>query len=148
MAMVDRSGGYFRRPFKGYRGMTQGEPLPPTIFNVVMDYVIRHWVTVVIPTEAGTGGLGLMIIDLAEYLYDNNGLVAPNQLERPQRAFVVLTSLFDRVGLRTNTGKMFSMVCQPCHASGRMLEEAYERWTTGIWPTFWEWQRRSVECPE
>ena len=25
--------------------MTQGNPLSPTIFNVVMDMVVRHWVT-------------------------------------------------------------------------------------------------------
>ena len=25
--------------------MTQGDPLPPTIFNVVVDAVVRHWVT-------------------------------------------------------------------------------------------------------
>ena len=23
--------------------MTQGDPLPPTIFNVVVDAVVRHW---------------------------------------------------------------------------------------------------------
>ena len=47
--------------------MTQGDPLSPTIFNVVVDAVIFHWVTVVTPTEAGMGELGLMIIDLAAY---------------------------------------------------------------------------------
>ena len=25
--------------------MTQGDPLSPTIFNVVVDAVVRHWVT-------------------------------------------------------------------------------------------------------
>ena len=42
--------------------MTQGEPISPTIFNGVMDAVIRHSVTVVTPTEAGTGGVGLTIM--------------------------------------------------------------------------------------
>ena len=55
--------------------MTQGDPLYPTIFNVVVDAVIRHWVMVVTPTEAGMGELGLMIIDLAAYFYSENGLV-------------------------------------------------------------------------
>ena len=27
----------------GERGVTQGDPLPPTIFNVVVDAVVRHW---------------------------------------------------------------------------------------------------------
>ena len=60
-----KDGKYFGGPFKGYQGVMQGAPLYPTIFNVVLDAVICHWVTVVTPTEAGTGGLGLAIIYLA-----------------------------------------------------------------------------------
>ena len=59
--------------------MTQYNALSPTIFNVVMDAVIRHWVTVITPTELGMGGLGLTIIDLEAYFYTENGLVASNQ---------------------------------------------------------------------
>ena len=51
--MLENSGGYFYPPFKGYRGVNQGNHLSPTIFNVVMDAVIWHWVMVVAPTEAG-----------------------------------------------------------------------------------------------
>ena len=31
--------------------MTQGDPLSPTIFNVVVDALLWHWVTVVAETE-------------------------------------------------------------------------------------------------
>ena len=50
--MVAKIGGYFAPPFKGYLGVTQGDPLSPTVFNVVVDALIRHWVTVLAPTEA------------------------------------------------------------------------------------------------
>ena len=80
--MVAKADGYFGRPFKGYLGVTQGNPLSPTIFNVVMDSVIRHWGMVVTPTEAVTRGLGLTIIDLAAYLYADDGLVGSTQPER------------------------------------------------------------------
>ena len=43
--MVARAGGYYGTEFKGERGVTQGDPLSPTIFNVVVDAVVRHWVT-------------------------------------------------------------------------------------------------------
>ena len=43
--MVARAGEYFGTGFKGERGMTQGDPLSPTIFNVVVDVVVRQWVT-------------------------------------------------------------------------------------------------------
>ena len=48
--MISRAGRYFGLPFKGYRGMTQGYPMSPTLFNVVVDAVIYHWETVVVPT--------------------------------------------------------------------------------------------------
>ena len=65
LTMVAKASWYFGRPCKGYQGVTQGDPLSPAIFNMVVDAVIRHWVTVVTPTEADTGGLVLTIIDLA-----------------------------------------------------------------------------------
>ena len=73
--MVAKSGRYFGRPFKGYQVVTQGDPLSPTIFNVVMDAVIHHWVMVVMLTKAGMGGLGLTFIDLVAYFYANDGLM-------------------------------------------------------------------------
>ena len=76
---VARVGGYFERPFMVYQGVTQGYPLSPTIFNMVLDAVIRHWVTVVTPTKVGMGGLGLTILNLVLYFYANNGLVAPTR---------------------------------------------------------------------
>ena len=42
--MVARAGGYYGEAFKGARGVTQGDPLSPTIFNVVVDAVVRHWI--------------------------------------------------------------------------------------------------------
>ena len=41
--MVARAGGYYGEAFKGARGVTKGDPLPPTIYNVLVDAVARHW---------------------------------------------------------------------------------------------------------
>ena len=46
--MVARAEGYYRTDFRGDRGVTQGDPLSPTILNVVVDAVVRHWVKGVI----------------------------------------------------------------------------------------------------
>ena len=40
--MVERAGGYYREPFHRERE-TQSDPILPTIFNVVVDSVVRHW---------------------------------------------------------------------------------------------------------
>ena len=44
LAMVARAGGYYGTSFGGERGVTHGNPLSPTIFNVVVDAVVRHWI--------------------------------------------------------------------------------------------------------
>ena len=39
---VAKAGGYYGTMFKGYWGVTQVDPLPSTIFNVVVVSVMRH----------------------------------------------------------------------------------------------------------
>ena len=51
MTMVANSGRYFGTPFKVQNGMNQGYLLYTTIFNVVVDAVLQHQVTVVIAAE-------------------------------------------------------------------------------------------------
>ena len=45
LAMVARAGVYYGTALQGARGVTQGDPLFPTIFNVVVDAVVRHLLT-------------------------------------------------------------------------------------------------------
>ena len=52
--MVARAGESYGEPFRGDRGVTQGDPLLPTIFNVVVDMVVRHWESLV--AERAEGG--------------------------------------------------------------------------------------------
>ena len=58
--MVARAGGYYGEAFKGDRGVTHGDPLSPTIFNVVVDAVVRHWIygLVAETEEKGDTGVG------------------------------------------------------------------------------------------
>ena len=48
LLMVEGAGRYYSTPFKGHQGFTQWDPLSPTIFNMVFDAVICHWVTLVV----------------------------------------------------------------------------------------------------
>ena len=58
--MVGKSGGRYGPAFHRHRGVTQGDPLSPTIFNMVVDAIIQHWVMVVWgpPGRRRTGGPG------------------------------------------------------------------------------------------
>ena len=52
MRVVANADRYFGYPFQGYRGKTLGDPFSPRVFSMVVDAVIRNWVTGVASTEA------------------------------------------------------------------------------------------------
>ena len=49
--MAEKAGGHYGPVLQSHFWVTQGDPLSPTIFNVVVDAVIRHWVKVVGVTQ-------------------------------------------------------------------------------------------------
>ena len=106
----------------------------PTIFNVVMDASIRHWVTLFTPAEAGIEVFKKTVHDLEVYLYADNGIIALPQTERLQRLFDVLTYGFEWGGLRTNVRKKVIMACHPCHTPCSIWEASCERRNIGIGP--------------
>ena len=109
--MVEKAGGYHDPPpFKGFRGTTQGYPVPPKILYVVVDEVMRHWVMVVVEEEAGPDGFGRVARSLAALLYGDDSLIGSTRVEMLQQALNYLTDLFDRVGLQKNTQKKVGMI--------------------------------------
>ena len=148
MAMVVRAGGYYGEAFKGARGVNQGEPLSPTIFNVVVYAVVRHWVTLDLEEAEKRGERGKDCRHQAALFYAKDGMVAFSNPRWLQWDFDALVSLFERVGLRKNVGKTVSMVCQPCQAAGTQSEAAYGRKMMGEGPSYRERQKERVECGE
>ena len=56
--IVDHAGGYYGADFKGFHGVTQGDPLSLIIFNVVVNSVVRHWILLVsVCTRVQYGGV-------------------------------------------------------------------------------------------
>ena len=74
--MVARLGGCYREAFKGDRGVTQGDPLSPTIFNVVVDALVRHWVMMTLAKAEKRGERGNKGRHQAVVFYADNGMVA------------------------------------------------------------------------
>ena len=110
--------------------MTQGDPLPPTIFNVMVDTVVRHWVTGVIADAEERGELGKEGRHQAALFYAYDAMVASSNHQWLQGAFNTLVGMFDRVGLSKYAGKTVSMVCHPCQAAGNLSDVAYGRRVT------------------
>ena len=111
--MVARADGYYGTVFGGERGVTQGDTLSPTIFNVVVDAVVRHWIHGVVEKAEARWETGREGRHQAALFYSDDGMVALSDPAWLQGAFTALVGLFDRVGLRKNVGKTASMVCQP-----------------------------------
>ena len=132
LTIVARGGGYYGTAFGGERGVTQGDPLSPTIFNMVVDAVVRHWVNRIMEKAEARGETGREGWHQAALFYADDGMVVLSEPAWLQGAFTALVGLFDRVGLRKNAGKTVSMVCHPCQAGeGNRKEEAYGRRITG-----------------
>ena len=144
MTMVARVGGYYRDAFKGAQGVTQGDPLSPTIFNVVVDAVVRHWVTMALDKAEKRGERGKEGRHQAALFYADDGMVAPSNPRWLQWAFNALVSLLERVGLRKNVGKTVSMVCRLCQAAGTKSEAAYGQKMMGEGPTYRERQKERL----
>ena len=52
LCMVYLAGGYYEKAFQDFWWVNQGEPLFPTVFNVVVDAVVHHYISLV---EGSTG---------------------------------------------------------------------------------------------
>ena len=130
LTMVSQSKGYYDNHFKGFCGVTHGDPLSPTIFNMVVDALLRHWVTVVAELEeaapmgaAITEGFKRYVQRLETYFYPDYMPIVSMRETRLQKDFDTLTELFNCVGLRTNVAKTVIMVCQPCRGTDHQRSE-------------------------
>ena len=118
------------------RGVTQGDSLSPTIFIVVVDAVVCHWVTLAVEEAETQGERGREGRHQAALFYADDGMVALSDPRWLQWAFNTLVGLFDRVGLHTNLGKTVSMTCRPRQTTGNQSEVAYRRKIKGEGSTY------------
>ena len=129
--LVCRASGYYDIPFRSRRGVTQGGPLSSTIFNLMVNAIVREWGRVLHEDH----GMGLEDVwRLMTCFCADDGLIVARNPEDLQIVFDVLTGLFDRVGLRTNTTKTEAMVFLPGKIRTPLTAEAYEArmaWTEG-----------------
>ena len=98
---------------------------------MVVDAVVRHWVTMELDEAEKMGGRGKGGRHQDALLYADDDMVASSNPRWIKWAFTALVSLFERVGLWTNVRKTVRMVCRPCQAAGTQSEAVYRRKMTG-----------------
>ena len=143
-----RQAGYHGPCFTAGSGATQGGLLSPNLFNICVDSVVRHWLTLVIDDNgAVVTGLGPTVEDKLALFYADDGLVSSVQHEWLQQALQVLVELFTRIGLQTNTRKTQQMTCFPPTLTTRLSDAGYTRRITGTGLTYRDRQRQKINCP-
>ena len=74
--MVSCTGGCYRAEFQGFLVVTQGDPLSPTIFNVVVYAVVHFCISLVAGGAEGQDGWGRDVVHCANLFYADDELVA------------------------------------------------------------------------
>lgn len=146
---VARLGGFHGEPIDVNGGVTQGDIPSPGIFNIVVDAIVRYWLSVT--SENGDDaieGLDIRVQHRHVLFYADDGSLLARSATLLQQSFDFLIDLFDRVGLQTNTTKTKAMTCFPGHIRGPISDEAYRRRMEGEGDSYRARQRRRVSCPE
>ena len=104
--------GFHGDAFGATRGVTQGDPLSPTIFNIMVDAIICCWFSLVLPGgRAEFNGLSESVAEQLALFYVDNGLLASTNAKWLQTALTCLIELFECIGLQTNANKTKTMIC-------------------------------------
>ena len=98
---VPRQGGFYGRPIRVERGVTQGDPLSPIIFNIVVDAVVRAM------------RAHPRLVNIKALFYADDGLIVGSDWEEVQLGVDTLTDLFRRMGLHMNAGKTKALLSHP-----------------------------------
>jgi hypothetical protein len=144
--MVCRASGNYGTPFKAGHGVTQGGPLSAKLFNILVNAVAREWFQ-----ELREGGdykeweLDNLMSTFFAIFYVDDAYLPSRDAKFLQRTLDLLVSLFERVGLETNTSKTQMMICTPGRIRTQLPTDLYRQLQRGR-VTGAEWNARDIEC--
>jgi hypothetical protein len=146
--LVPRQSGFHGPVVTPGSGNTQGGIFSPVAFNIQVDNVVRHWLSLVLDDKGTvTDGLGFSVEQIMALFYADDGCLSTIDHEWLQKALEILTELFRRIGLETNTQKTVLMISNPPTMHANLSQQAYRRKLTGDGPTYKEWKRGLIQCP-
>ena len=126
--------------------MTQGNSASPTIFNIVVDMVVRAVLDVVCGPQESQHGLVWASGERNLVFYPDGGRMVGQDHAWVQDALAMTVAMFCRMGLNTNLEKTKYMVCKPGFIWGKWVEKAYKRQTTGEGENLRERKNTWVSC--
>ena len=86
----------------------------PTLLNVTVDSVVRHWISLMVEDEAVIQeGLGHAVGQKLRVFYVYDGILGSRDPEWIQGSLNVLVGMFQGIGLVANIAKLKTMACHP-----------------------------------
>ena len=134
--MVPRQSGYFGRPFRAGRGVRVGDVMSPTIFNIIIDAVVRDWEARLSPIE----------LDELSLFYIDDGCLTGLDAVRMQSSVNIITDCFNRFGLKMNATKTKFMILQGERQRPHKCSEAMWYVNTGAGRNFKQRMKEKVTC--
>jgi Reverse transcriptase (RNA-dependent DNA polymerase) len=133
--LAPKQGQFFGPKIKSNCGVTQGDPLSPIHFNIVVDVVLwearrQH------PT----------FLDIHTIFYADDGLISGQHKQRIQTFLNTLVTLFENVGLKTNVGNTKLLVGRSIIPNHRICSPVYYRRYGGDAPSYQEYIKEIIEC--
>jgi Reverse transcriptase (RNA-dependent DNA polymerase) len=132
--VAPRQAGFYGPAIKSDRGVTQGYPLSPILFNIIIDAVVRA-------TKHQTRHLDGNII-----FYADDGLIVSNSLENIQQYLDILNNFLAQLGLKANAIKTKILVGRPTIYNHRISSPVFNRRFGGNETSYTEYQQQIVHC--
>jgi hypothetical protein len=136
---------FYGEPFQATRGVTQGDTVSPTLFNIAVDAVIRAWEREMDQEQERSEENQRTDVDCE--FYADDGKVGSRDPELVQKSVDILTDLFQCLGLQMNAKKTKAMVTRGVVETVKQSTEAYRRRMGQGGGTHREREAEYVECP-
>ena len=139
-----RQEGCYGDPIDVGRGCTQGDVDSPTIFNVVVDAILRAHDVIFTSgnsTEAQDAWDTLMTL-----FYADDGQLTGKDPETIQRSYDIFIDLFGRMGLKMKATKTQAMIMTGAKPIHHIPTKQYMHMKAGIWMDCREAKREKVTC--
>ena len=113
------------------RVITQGYPVSPMIFNIVVEAVVKATLEVVCGPQEARHGMGWSAGKRSLIFYADNGMISGRDHIWVQDSLTVSVAMFRRMGLETNLDKTKAIVCTPGYIWVNFSGAAYKHRATG-----------------
>ena len=147
--MVPRHNVYHGLALTATQGMTQGGLVSPTLFNVVVENIVKIWFAMTAEDQrVDHDWLGGAVSRCLGVCYLNDGTVVSRDPEWLLYSMSVLVGLFLQYGLAANVTKYCTMKYQPGALRLGILAEAKYLKCKGVGDSYHVRIRRRITCPE